>query len=302
MEQVWIPITVAAALCQSVRTALQKALAGKVSTNASAFVRFAYGAPFALVYLLALAFAMGVAPPAPSGRFLLCVVAGSVAQIVATSLLIHVLGKRNFPVGVAYSKTEVIQAAVFGLVFLDDRLTLWGAAAILTGTLGVMLFSIARGPVGAAALVSAWTSRTALLGILSGACFGLSAVGFRGASLAAGLESPFLSAAYALAWSTVLQSLMMAAWLQVREREQWAKLARVWKPSALAGIASVLGSAGWFTAMTLVPVAYVRTLGLVELLFTFALSVFWFRERPRRREAVGVVLLVCGIAMVLNPS
>jgi drug/metabolite transporter (DMT)-like permease len=62
----------------------------------------------------------------------------------------------------------------------------------------------------------------------------------------------------------------------------------------------VLGTICWLTAMALQSVAYVRTLGLIELVFTFMISVFAFREKPKRNEVIGVALLVGGIALVLS--
>ena len=53
-------------------------------------------------------------------------------------------------------------------------------------------------------------------------------------------------------------------------------------------------------AMTIQLVAYVRTLGLIELVFTFLFSWFFFKERPHRRELLGIALLLIGIAMTLN--
>ena len=51
---------------------------------------------------------------------------------------------------------------------------------------------------------------------------------------------------------------------------------------------------------TLTVAAYVRTLGLVELLFTFAVGRIAFRETPAPRELAGAALLAAGIALLLN--
>lgn len=298
----WIPITLFASFFQTIRTAIQKSLAGHVSTNASAFVRFAYGAPFAVGYLLFSIWISGQSWPFPHRVFLLWILAGSVAQILATSLLLAVLRFRNFPVGIAYSKTEVIQAAIFGFVFLGDHLQGWGIFAIFLSTLGVMFFSSARGALTPKMLLVSLSEKPALLGIASGGLFGLSAIGFRGASLSLGLGNPFLASSYALAFSTCTQTLLMGLYLAWREGDQYKKLARVWRPSLLAGMASVLGSAGWFTAMTLQKVAYVRALATVELVFIFAISIFWFKEKPLLREWMGIALLTLGILLVLGSA
>ncbi|MGQ0675778.1 MAG: EamA family transporter [Rhodospirillales bacterium] len=299
-DWLWIPITVAAALFQCLRTAMQKYLKSRRSTVASTYTRFVYGMPVAILYALALVFVAGYAAPRPSSAFLFWVAAGSAAQILATFLLLYVLGFRNFPVGVAYSKTEVVQAAVFGLAFLGDAVSAWGVASIAVGTFGVMLMSMVGDRHPLKALLAGWFERTALLGIASGAFFAIAANGFRAASLSLGHPSPLMAAAYTLAWATALQSLIMTGYIAWRERGQFREVIATWRLSGLAGLASVLGSGCWFTAMTLTAVAYVRTLGLVELVFTFLVSALWFRERPRPAEAAGVALIVAAVAMILN--
>ncbi len=300
MTWLWIPITIAAAFSQNIRTALQKHLKGQLSTNGAAFTRFAYGFPFALAYVLALHLAAGLEWPAANAAFAGWVSLGSVTQILATSLLIHAFSFRNFAVGVAYSKTEVVQAALFGLIFLGETVTAWGAAAIVVGTVGVMLISLTRSERPVRAFLLGWTEKAALIGIASGAMFGVSAVSFRAASLSLEHPSFLMSAAYTLAWATVMQTVMLGIWLYWRERAQLAKVIATWRVSALVGLSGVVGSAGWFTAMTIQKVAYVRTLGLIELLFTFAISHFVFKERTTPTELAGIMLLIVGIAMVLQ--
>jgi drug/metabolite transporter (DMT)-like permease len=301
LDWLWIPVTLTAAFSQSLRTALQKYLKGRLSTNGATFVRFLYGMPVAWAYLLLLVFLLEDPLPSPNPAFIGWVALGGAAQVAATALLVHVLGLRNFPVGVAYSKTEAVQAAVFGLVFLAEPVTAWGVAAILLGTLGVMLISLAGSSSSLRSFLLGWAEPSALLGIASGACFGVASVCFRAASLSLEHPSFLMSAGYALVWATTLQTILLFGWLAWRERDQFARLAAAWRPSAVAGLASVVGSACWFTAMTIQIVAYVRTLGMVELVFTFLLSVLWFRERPSAAEAIGTALVVFSVVMVLNP-
>jgi drug/metabolite transporter (DMT)-like permease len=296
----WIPLTLAAAFLQNLRTALQKHLRGRLSTNASSFTRFAFGSPLVILYVLALHGLAHLAWPSPNARFAFWVVLGGVAQIVATSCLIHIFSFRNFAVGVAYSKTEVIQAAIFGLVFLGDRVSEWGAIGIGLGTLGVMLISLREGGGLWHALVLGWLERPALIGLASGALFGIAAVSFRAGALSLAEPGFVMPAAYTLLWSNLLQSVLMAAYLYAREREQFAKLRAAWPLAAATGAAGVIGSGLWFTAMTIQLVAYVRTLSLVELVFTLLFSWYVFREHPRPREILGVALLVGGIAMMLT--
>lgn len=296
----WIPITIAAAFCQNLRTVLQKQLRGRLSTNGSTFTRYAFGSPVVVLYVVGLHAIAGLPWPDANLTFLAWVVAGSATQILATAFLIHIFSFRNFAVGVAYSKTEVIQAAIFGLIFLGDAVTLWGAVAIAIGTLGVMLISLTGTQHVLRELLTGWTERPALIGLASGGLFGIAAVAFRAAALSLHGHGFVMSAGYTLLWANLLQTGVLTAYLFLREPGQLGKVIAAWRVSAAAGVLGVTGSALWFMAMTIQVVAYVRTLGLIELIFTFAFSWFWFKERPRLTELIGITLLLVGIGMALN--
>jgi len=300
MALAWIPITLTAAAAQAVRTALQRYLKGRLSTNGAAFTRFVFGVPLASAYL-AILISSGAGPlPAPRPRFWMWVMVAAVSQIVATSLQLYVMAARNFATGVAYAKTEVVQAALFEIVFLGAAVTWLGGAGIALGTVAVMLMSLVRTKRPLEAFLSGWSEPTALVGLAAGGLFGLAAVGFRGASVSLGHPSAFVAAAFTLVVATVTQTLIMGVYLALRERGELGRVLVHAPTGALVGVASFVGSAGWFTAFTMQVAAYVRTLGLVELGFTLLISLYAFRERPGRAEMIGLALLVVSIAMVLN--
>jgi drug/metabolite transporter (DMT)-like permease len=295
----WIPITLGAAASQAVRTALQRHLKGRLSTNGAAFTRFVFGLPLASVYLAALVGGGGDLPR-PTPTFWTWVVVAAVSQIVATSLQIHVMATRNFATGVAYAKTEVVQAALFEIVVLGAVVTWLGGLGIVLGTAAVMLMSVVRNARPLRALVLGWTEPAALLGLVAGGLFGVAAVGFRAASVSLHHPSAFVAAAFTLVVATAIQSTVMAGYLAAREPGEVRRVFHHARAGALVGVASFLGSAGWFTAFTLQIAAYVRTLGLVELVFTLLISLYAFRERPTAAELAGLALLGISIGMVLN--
>jgi drug/metabolite transporter (DMT)-like permease len=300
MGVAWIPITIVAALSQTVRNALQRSLKGRLSTNGAAFTRFVFGLPFACAYLAAL-LAVGIsALPRPDSVFWGWLVAASLSQIAATSLLIHVMAARNFATAVAYAKTEVAQAAAFEIIFLGATVTWLGAAGVVLATVSVMLMSVSRSAHPVRALLTGWMESSALLGLLAGGLFGVAAVGFRAASLSLHHPSAVMAAAFTLVMSTTLQTVVMGGYLALRERGELRRVAATARGGTLVGAMSSLGSAGWFTAFTLQIAAYVRTLGLVELPATLLVSLVAFRERPSRAEILGLALLGLSIAMVLN--
>ncbi|GGA79629.1 membrane protein [Brucella endophytica] len=298
--ELWIPVTIAAAFLQNLRSALQKHLRTSLSTTGASFVRFGYGFPVALAYVLALHHLAGYAFPSLSATFAIWSIIGGLAQIFATILLVYLFSLRNFAVGTAYSKTEPVQAALFGLIILGERITSGAVAAIAVGIVGVMMISVARMPLTWRNLGAALMSRTALIGIASGAIFGISAVAYRTAALALDSPHPIMQAAVTLAFVTVFQTVFMLLWMAVKDAAEIVRVIRSWRSSSLVGLAGVLGSACWFTAMTLQQVAYVRGLGQIELVFTFIASVFVFRERINRMEVAGCLLIVAGILLLLT--
>jgi drug/metabolite transporter (DMT)-like permease len=147
-------------------------------------------------------------------------------------------------------------------------------------------------------MITGWTSRTALLGLACGALFAVSAVGYRGATLALPGASFLMAGAYTLLAAQLLQSLLLGGWLLLRDPDVVRRVLRAWRMSFFAGFMGAAASAGWFTAFALEPVAHVRTLGLIELLFSYAVSRRLFRERLSSLELAGMGLLALGVAII----
>ena len=298
----WIPITILSAFCQSLRSALQKRLTERLSDEAAAYVRFCYALPFAALFVLVLAFPAGRDIPTPNAAWFGYMLAGSFFQVLGTVALIRSFAYRNFAASTAYSKTETIQTAAFGFVILGDAVSPLALGGILVSLAGVLLLSL-RGTAGLRSLVPSLLEgglgRGAWLGIAAGAGFAVSAVSYRAASLALPEGEFFVRAAVTLLGATLVQTLGMGAYLLWRETGALARVARSWRASAWVGLAGMAASAGWFSAMTLMPAAYVRALGQVELLFAFGAGVLLFRERLRVREVGGALLVVGGLVLLL---
>lgn len=295
---VWIPITVAAAFCQNLRSALQKRLTERLSDDEAAYVRFCYAFPFAAVFVLVLATPGGHDVPLPNASWFWNMLAGSFFQVLGTVALVRSFSHRNFAASTAYSKTETVQAAAFGFVILGDAVTVLALGGIVVSLAGVVLLSV-RGPSGPRALVETGLGRGAWLGIGAGAGFAVSAVCYRAASLALPEGEFFVRAGVTLLGATAVQTLGMGAYLAWRDAGALVRVARSWRASTWVGLAGMLASAGWFSAMTLMPAAYVRALGQVELLFAFGAGVLLFRERVRPAELGGAALVVLGLVLLL---
>lgn len=295
----WIPITIAAAFLQNLRSALQRQLARDLTATSATYVRFLFGLPVALLYVGALLIAFDETPPVPPALFYAYVFVGGLAQIIGTVLLVALFSHRNFVVGTTYSKTETVQTALFGIVVLGEAISFGAGVGILISLVGVMAISVARTSLSASTLVSSLTGRTALMGMGSGAAYGIAAVCYRAGSLSLGMDGFLLPAAITLAIVLAIQTALMTAWLVWKDRVSLLATLRNWPASLAIGVAGALGSVGWFTAMTLQNAAYVRALGQVELVFTLLVSWFWFKEISNKSELVGVFLIVGGLIVLV---
>jgi drug/metabolite transporter (DMT)-like permease len=291
----WALFTVIAAFSQTVRNAAQRQLTATLGTVGATHVRFLFGFPFALVFLAGVLIGSGGSLPRPGAAYWAWVVDGALAQIAATALMLAAMNQRSFVVTIAYIKTEPVQVALFGLVLLGDAVTPWLALAILVATAGVVVMSLKPG-------TAAGGLRPTLAGLAAGAMFGLSAVGFRGAILNLALPSYLMAATFTLVIGLLLQSVLLSAYLWLRDPAVLTAIMWSWRPSLFAGFMGALASQFWFLAFALATAASVRTLALVEVLFAQAISRFVFKQPTTRREMAGIVLIVIGCTLLIWAS
>jgi drug/metabolite transporter (DMT)-like permease len=301
-DWLWIPVTLWAAFAQTLRNATQRGLTSRLGTLGATLVRFLYGLPFALLWLWIVLEFTGAPLPRPGAGFAGWVALGALSQIAATALLLRTMQERNFALGVAYSKTEVVQVALFAFVALGDRVSLAALFAIACATVGVLLLSPADKERPLRALLSGWTGKPALLGLASGTAFAFAAVGYRGAALSFDGDTPGATylgaAAVTLVAALALQTATLGGWLLARSPQVVAGALREWRPSLFAGFMGAAASAGWFTAFAIEAAANVRTLGLVELIFSYVVSLKLFREKLSAMELGGMALIATGIVVI----
>jgi drug/metabolite transporter (DMT)-like permease len=295
----WIPITVAAALFQNIRTTMQQKIRGILSVDGANFVRYLYGAPLALGMLAFLVFGTGRQLPSISLLFLGLVTIAGVAQIVATSLMIHAFSLRNYAVGTVYSKTETVFVALYATFIASEPLKFGAWMGILVCLGGVVILSLRGSFANVRTVLADLTHKGARYGILSGAIFAIAAGTIREASKVLPDGDFMIRGITVLACMNTIQIVLMAAYLARRDRPQLGKVWFNWRSSVWVGIFSVLGSAGWALAMTLENAALVRAVGQIELVFTFIASHVVLKERPSAGEWIGSLLVVGGVVLIL---
>ena len=288
----WAVFTLIAAAAQTVRNATQRELTGQLGTVGATHVRFLFGLPFACLFLIGVIAVTGAPLPKPGLVFWPWVLTGALLQIAATALMLAAMGERSFVVAIAYIKTEPIQVALFGLVFLGDHVTPSMAVAILLATSGVVVMSLKPGAIRGDVVPT-------VLGLSAGAFFALSAIGYRGAILSLHDPNFVMAATFTVTVGLAIQTALLTLYLLLRQRDVLRAIFKAWRPSLFAGFMGALASQFWFLGFATATAASVRTLALVEVLFAQAISRFVFKQPTSAREGVGIVLIVAGVGLLV---
>jgi drug/metabolite transporter (DMT)-like permease len=289
----WAVFTLIAAAAQTARNAMQKELTVTLGTVGATHVRFLFGFPFAILFLAGVMLASGRPLPRPGLDYWPWLLDGAFAPILATALMLAAMGQRSFVVAYAYIKTEPVQVALFGLIFLGDALSVPIAVAILIATAGVMVMSVRPG------VKLTEDVRPVLVGIASGSMFALSAIGYRGAILSLHDDSFVLAATFTVTIGLMLQAALLSLYLALRDAAVLRAIARAWRPSLFAGFMGAFASEFWFLAFAITTAANVRTLGLIEVLFAQIISTFAFGQKTTTREGAGIALVVLGVGLLM---
>jgi drug/metabolite transporter (DMT)-like permease len=294
----WIPLTLFAAAAQTVRNTAQRHLTTELGTLGATLVRFLYGMPVLALWLCLVLLLGGHPQPTLTLAFGGWVVVAALSQMAGTALLLRAMQERSFAIGLVYSKSEVIQVALFSVLFLGETISALAIAAIVVATLGVVLLS--PRPAALDGTPSSWADPAAFYGLASGSAFAISVVGYRGANLELHAGSPFLAAAETLFWSQLLQAVLLTAWLLARNPSIVLAVLRQWRVSVFAGVAGASASLANVTALALAPASQVRTLILIEVVFSYAVSRRVFHESISHRELAGIVLVMAGVVLIVS--
>ena len=288
----WIPVTIAAAFLQNLRSMLQKQLKARLSNLGATAIRFFFAAPLAWALWFGLTIFTALEVPVFTPAFFFLVSLAALAQISGTLLLLYLFGFRNFAVGSTLARTEAVQAALIGFVLLGDAVSQWAAAGLMVSLLGVLLIA------GKIRFSGGLLDKAVWIGLASGGSFAVSSVFYRAASQALVGGGAFMHGAAVLLVATTLQSLLLLGWLGWKDRQQLGAILRNWRLGSLVGLTGGMASLGWFTAFTLQNAAYVKAVAQIELLFSLLASWLFFKEKIRRIEVFGIGLVAAGILLL----
>lgn len=295
----WIFLAIAAATAQTIRSAGQKQLKPHMGDFGASYARFIYALPFAALFLIFWQQSQDAALPDVNGAFLFWVSCGALTQILFTILLITLFSHRNFAAGTAFSKTEILQAALFEALLLGVIVSFQTGFAILLGLVAILLLSFHKANMGLIKGLSGITSKQSLMGLGSGAMLGLATVCFRAATDSLAGDDIVLRAAMTGFVATLWQSLVMGGVMLWLARGELKACLAGWRGGWIVGITGAIATACWFTAFSMHSVAPVRAVGQIELLITLGVSIFYFKEKISRTEVIAILLLFFSIILVI---
>jgi len=287
----WILFTFLAASMQAWRNAFQSQLSREVKVAGVTLARFLWAGPIAGLYLLILYLWRPVELPEFSSAFSLYVLGASAMQIVATALMVKLFKLKNFAVGAGLAKSEALVAAVLGVLFFGTQLSLLGWLGVIIGGIAIFLMSSRQG-------LKDISLQTASIGLACGSAFALTSLWVREASL--NLDLPFPHrAAWVLLLVITIQTIVLLAYLYLSDKQTLTALWQRPKLTLLTSTTSCLGSIGWFSAMSLQAVPYVKTLGQIEVFFTLLIAMFWLKQKVKIKEVFALVMIAIAAILVM---
>lgn len=295
---IWLIATLCAAVFNSWRTAVQQSVRSTLSVNGAGLARYFYGLPVAVALLAGWGLFHGQPLPAFEPAMIGWALLAGLAQILATNLLLMAFSYHNYVAGTAYAKTEAIQGAVLSFVLLGERLSWISWIGIGVGVFGVLY--LAGG--GKRLHLRDMAQPAALCGLGAGLGYTMTSIFVKLATHEIHTSDKIHAALVVLAVTQAGQVLMQGGYVLLRESGEMTRLLRSWRTSGLVGLLASLGSACWFSGFALAPVALVRTVGQLEVVFTLGFGRLYLHERVRRHEVIALFSVAAGVALALAGS
>ncbi len=278
---------------QAIRTAGQKQLTQHLNAMATTGVRYIYALPFAWLYLWWVADYRALEIPSLNTQFLQYALIACVMQIIGTVCLVAAFKYRNFAVATSLAKTEAIQVAVVGALLFSASLSYMGWFSVIIGVVGILLVSKVK-----FTFKDVLQNPGAGFGLASGLGLAITTLLVRESSLALNSDL-LLSAAVTLTFMITVQSFISIIYVYCQDKQQITNMFNQWRLCLFVGLTSVIGSIGWFTAMSFQQAAYVKALGQVEFFITLFITYRIFKEKISATEYLGMLLIVISVLVLL---
>ena len=297
MEYLWVILALVGAAIQTSRNGLMKHLKRRLDDEAIMFSRFAFSVPFVLLFL-GLCVAIGYDLPKINADFVQYFVLAAICQIAGGYLFLKILGRRNFVIGVTYTRTDSMMKVLFAALLFGEMVSAGALFAIILSFFGILLITIVEQHLEPKNLIKRIFTPSAIMGVSSGVCFGLTGVLIRQAIIALDGEF-FVRSAYTLLFIIMLQALIFFVILLIKKKEQLAAVVKSGASPYILGCINAASALCWFVAFSLTHAAYVSMVGQVEILFSIFLTHKVFKEKIVPLEILGMTIVVGSIFLLV---
>ena len=296
----WVLITAIASLSQTLRSVFQKNIIEDVGVLASAYSRFIFALPFvALLAVFFLDIEEFLILKNLSVKTWFFLVTASICQILFTIILIKLFTLRSFAIGVAFSKTEVIQTTLLEIIIIGFILTSHVLLAIIIGFIGMLFMSKQKliGNVGHSRLFL----QQVILGVSCGIFLGLSSVLYKVALDSVAIDLIYKKVIVLSFLALAIQSVIFGTYIVISdEKKNLDKLFNIWKKGLPVGFFGCSATFCWFYAFSLVDATLVRAVGQLEIVFSVLMSYIFYKERITGFELIGMSLITISILALLG--
>ena len=216
-----------------------------------------------------------------------------------TIILIKLFTLRSFAIGVAFSKTEVIQTTLLEIIIIGFILTSHVFLSIIIGFIG-MLFMSKQKLIGKLGYNTLFLKQVTL-GVLCGIFLGLSSVLYKVALDSVITDLIYKKVLVLSFLALAFQSVIFGTYIVSTEGKQnVVKLFSIWKKGLPVGFFGCAATFCWFFAFSLVDATFVRAVGQLEIVFSVLITYIFYKERITGFELIGMSLITISILALLG--
>lgn len=294
----WLFLAIFASILQVLRNSFQRSLVFDAGIWGATWVRFAFGFPISLLAFVIILFFSNHNNLHFEFKFLIIGAIGALAQVLATAALLKSMQKGSFALGATLQHSSLLMTALFGLVFLGDRLGIIQWIGFLSATIGMILSSWSKGKI--FDIENKDNLLSGFYGLLCGFCFAISANCFRSSVLILQENPTILVSCLTVFYVQFVQAFFLGLYLYIFERTKLKLALASWHQSLGAGFAGSASSIVWFLVLALVPAAIARTINLViEAPLSAFIGYFKFKEKIEIRKIIAIILIIFGVILAI---
>lgn len=293
----WALLTISAIFFQIIRNLEQKKLHKNLDVFTTSWSRFILPFPFAIIAVVSTFNYYDY-------EFFHYILINALFQILGNVFLIQTIQTKNFSVGVAFSKTEIIQALILGFLLYNLHFNFNEILAIFLAFIGIILLAKLDFK-NLKDFTKSLKNIASLYGILCGFCFGITSYNIQFASnylINDGFNS-IKASTLVLLYTIFFQNIFFIILKSYQKRlfSDVKKLFLVenYRRFLITSISSFIGSICWYGAYAIGNVMYVKTVGQLEIIASMLVAKFYLKEKNSIKENLGIIFIIIAILLII---